>query len=124
MGCAAWIIHPAAGWLDNVMPVTMLERQNHPARGVAIQERGPATRPRTGDRNAIVAMNGIRCIGRAGKRNTTKIADQSADKGRVAPASGAKPEIAFDHATTTQAARRVDKAQGRLKLTRHPPISR
>lgn len=104
----------------NVVPVAMFQCQHHLASVIAIEKDRTALCPGPCNATAIVADFSLVRLAR--QRRAAEIAGQPLDKRCIAPARATQPEIAAHHVTATDAARRINQLQRRLKLHEPPPI--
>lgn len=110
---AGGLRHPAACETDDIVPVTMFERQHKPAAIIMIQQRGAPLRPRPGIGKTSITMFGP-APGLAGQGHAAGIANQTRYHRRVTPARPAQAVVAFNKTAAKRAARRVNKMDHRL----------
>lgn len=113
---------PLARRPDDVMPIGVLQSEDQPASGIAIEHRGTPAAPGPRDLHALVAD--LPLVGLSGQGHAAQVAAEPLDKWCIAPARAAKAEIAFDHGAAAHAARRVKQLECRLKFQSAFPIFR
>lgn len=104
-----------------VHPVAMLQRQNQTSGIFAVEKRRTPAFPRAGDGQAVVTANPL-VPSRSLQRRPALVADQSADKGGLAPAVCAKTEIRDHRLAAADALRRVKQMQRGLHSHSLPSI--
>lgn len=106
---------PSRSGPKDIVPISVFQRQNKPARAALVQHRCAAPPPRPRVTQAIVTQRAFIRGRLTRQRQPTGITDRSADERRFRPAIGTKAKVAGHKSPTADTSGGIDRLKGHLK---------